>query len=354
MTLGVGDKVVVEKSDCGYVIRKSIDDAVTLDGHTPSEFLLKTGGTMSGQIDHTDLYFILGFQTGIDSGAGGVNAEMIFHDMQYPGGKSLSDIVANLNVFSSDPATSRGAGEVIYQSTAGTLKVNTQTTNPTTNPTLTEVGGGDFYADGSVPMTGDLTINKASPAIELNTSATSSLLKFLQSTTLKAQIWTTNDYLIMKSYAGDIQIIASESAGEKIELGTNDTIRLTIADALITAAVALAMGGNAITDAAIAGTNSATFKINQDNAGVEASAIEFDRGSVATAARILWSEANDWFSFEEVTGSTKTTIDAAKLQVSDGVNLDGSTGTIKISEDDATGDMVLQVASGDAIVFKAV
>ena len=371
MTLGVGDKVVVEKSDCGYVIRKSIDDAVTLDGHAPSEFLLKTGGTMSGQIDHTDLYFILGFQTGIDSGAGGVNAELMFHDMQYPAGKSLSDIVANLNVFSSDPSTSRGAGEVIYQSTAGVLKVNTQTTNPTTNPTWTAVGaGGDFYADGSVPMTGDLTIDKSSPAIELDASGTSSLLKFLQSSVLKGQIWTASDYLIMKSYAGDLQIAGPSLAGKNIDLITNDVARLRIADAAATLAVSLVMGSNKITglgtptadaDAAtkgyvdaLLGTDAATFKINQDNAGAEASALEFDRGSEATAARLHWSETNDRFTFESIVGSALAEVRTKQIDVQDQINLDDTVGTVMIKKNDTTGDMELQVAAGDSIVFKAV
>lgn len=279
---------------------------------------------------------------------------MAASDITMPDGKYLADIVANLNVVASDPATSRGAGEIIYQSTAGILKVNTGTAG---SPVWTAVGAGgagDFKADGSVPMTGDLTIDKASPAVILDTSATSSLLKFLQSSVAKAQIWTSNAYLIIKSFAGDLQIIASESAGSKVEIGTNDTIRLSVADDAITTTVPLAMGGNAITNAAIAGTNSALFIINQNNAGVEASAIEFDRGSVATAARILWSEANDWFSFEDVTGSTKATIDAAKLQVTDAVNLDGQTGTVKISENDSTGDMEFQVAAGDSFVFKTV
>ena len=145
-------------------------------------------------------------------------------------GTTLANLVGNRNVYSSDPATSRGAGEIIYQSVAGVLKVNTQTVDPTTDPTWTEVGSGEW-------------VGAATSALDMN--------------------------------------------------------------------------GYAITEAAIAGTNAATFKINQDNAGAEASAIEFDRGSVATAARILWSEANDYFLFEEVVSSTLAKIVAGAMVTGD-------------------------------------
>ena len=78
-----------------------------------------------------------------------VSDTMAASDITMPDGKFLADIVANLNVFASDPATSRGAGEIIYQSTAGTLKVNTQTVDPTTDPTWTSVGAGGWNGNAT-------------------------------------------------------------------------------------------------------------------------------------------------------------------------------------------------------------
>jgi hypothetical protein len=71
-------------------------------------------------------------------------------DIIFPDGTLLKDLVGNQNVFSSDPSTSVGAGEIIYQSTAATLKVNTQTVNPTTNPIWTSVGGGGVTDHGAL------------------------------------------------------------------------------------------------------------------------------------------------------------------------------------------------------------
>ena len=71
-------------------------------------------------------------------------------DIIFPDGTLLKDLVGNRNVYSSDPATSVGAGEIIYQSTAATLKVNTQTVNPTTNPIWTSVGGGGVTDHGAL------------------------------------------------------------------------------------------------------------------------------------------------------------------------------------------------------------
>lgn len=72
-----------------------------------------------------------------------------------PQGVDIRDVIANLNSFSSDPTTSRGAGEIIYQSTAGVLKWNSQTTNPKTNPTWSVIcGGWDGNATSNLDMNG--------------------------------------------------------------------------------------------------------------------------------------------------------------------------------------------------------
>lgn len=54
MGLNVGDIVLVEKTESGYVIIANITDADKLDGYEGSEYLLKAGGTMTGQLDARD------------------------------------------------------------------------------------------------------------------------------------------------------------------------------------------------------------------------------------------------------------------------------------------------------------
>ena len=302
-------------------------------------------------------------------------------DIIFPDGTLLKDLVGNRNVFSSDPATSVGAGEIIYQTTAATLKVNTQTVNPTTNPIWTSVGGGGvtdhgaltgltdddhtqyLLVNGSRSLTGDLTFNKSAPSIIFDTNdfidydKTSNAFDFsiggasklyLSATDLIAQtniaFLKTDPVLQFDSY----DYFKYISASNALQLFIASTIEYEFT------ASALDLKNNSLNNANIAGTNAATFKINQDNAGVEASAIEFDRGSEATAARIHWSEANDRFTFEEVTGSTLAEVRTKQLDVQDQINLDDTVGTVMIKKNDSTGDMELQVASGDSIVFKAV
>lgn len=54
MGLSVGDIVLVEKTESGYVIIANITDADKLGGYEGSEYLLKTGGAMVGQLDARD------------------------------------------------------------------------------------------------------------------------------------------------------------------------------------------------------------------------------------------------------------------------------------------------------------
>jgi hypothetical protein len=60
-------------------------------------------------------------------------------DVIFPDGTLLGDVVANLNVFSSNPATSRGKGEIIYNSTDDEVYKNTGTSG---SPVWVGIGGG--------------------------------------------------------------------------------------------------------------------------------------------------------------------------------------------------------------------
>ena len=51
----------------------------------------------------------------------------------------LATVIANINVFASNPATSEGEGEIVYNSTDNKVYVNTGTAS---SPTWTELGSG--------------------------------------------------------------------------------------------------------------------------------------------------------------------------------------------------------------------
>jgi hypothetical protein len=101
-----------------------------------------------------------------------------------PNAVDIRDVIANLNSFAADPSTSRGRGEIIFQTTASVLKVNTQSTNPKTNPTWEDVGGvgggglANVVEDLTPQLGGDLDCNtkKITGVTEIQTT-TSILFK---------------------------------------------------------------------------------------------------------------------------------------------------------------------------------
>ena len=184
----------------------------------------------------------------------------------------------------------------------------------------TAITGGDiiFWPEGVASFTMTATGAISYQPINIDSSG-NPLLSFSKSASYRGAIGIGNsDQIVIESEHGGIVLGTYAGTGGTIDMNPKDGgVVATFDSAAIDFTQPLDMNGDAITDAAMAGTNSATFKINQDNAGVEASAIEFDRGSVATAARILWSEANDWFSFEAVTGSTAAKIIAGTMVTGD-------------------------------------
>lgn len=255
-------------------------------------------------------------------------------DITFPDGSILADLVGNRNVYSTDPATSKGAGEIIYQSTAKVLKVNIQTVDPTTNPTWDVVGGGGatdhgaltglsgddhtqyLLTNGSRNMTGDLTVHKSNPNLILYpTDANSPRVALRNSANaLKGSIYQTVDDLSVVSEDGDLYLATQVTTGGNIKLESKAVTQLEISNTEINASVPLDMNGNAITNATIAGTNGASFTINQDNVGAEvAMALNFNRGSTAADARMLWSVANQHFAFESVDSTTNADIKVADI-----------------------------------------
>ena len=133
----------------------------------------------------------------------------------------------------------------------------------------TEVGGGaaagDFYADGSVPMTGNLTINKSNPGILLKpTVASSPTVDFYN-------VLGTIDGTVYTVDAGDMVVLGEKdlylstviTTGGSVFLETKGIPRLTIADTVLTASIPLAMGANKITGLGAATANGDALRYEQ-------------------------------------------------------------------------------------------
>jgi hypothetical protein len=79
-------------------------------------------------------------------------------DVILPGGTTVGDLIANLNVFVSNPATSRGKGEIIFNSTDNEVYKNTGTAE---SPVWVGFGGGGELINDTTPqLGGDLDCNE--------------------------------------------------------------------------------------------------------------------------------------------------------------------------------------------------
>lgn len=92
-------------------------------------------------------------------------------DVIFPDGSKLADLKANLNVFTSNPATSQGEGELIYNSTDNHIYKNTGTAG---TPVWVGVGIGllNIVEDTTPQLGGDLDGNgkKITGVTEIQTS----------------------------------------------------------------------------------------------------------------------------------------------------------------------------------------
>jgi hypothetical protein len=68
-------------------------------------------------------------------------------DILFPDGTTLADVVANRNVVTSNPATSQGEGEIIYNSTDNEAYKNTGTAG---TPVWESMGGGIWEDDETI------------------------------------------------------------------------------------------------------------------------------------------------------------------------------------------------------------
>jgi len=79
-------------------------------------------------------------------------------DTIFPNNLNLADMKANLNTFSTNPPTSQGEGEIIYNSTDDEVYKNTGTVG---TPVWETIGGGleNIVEDTTPQLGGDLDCN---------------------------------------------------------------------------------------------------------------------------------------------------------------------------------------------------
>ena len=289
-----------------------------------------------------------------------------------PNGVDIRDVIANLNSFATLPTTSRAAGEIIYYSGDNTIRWNSQTTNPTTNPTWSNLSTGGGVTDhgaltgltdddhtqympvsASRNFTGDVSIDTATPSLD-----------FAEGGSFRGGVYVNaTDDFVMECELGKIILGTDPTNGDVIEINPKaGGVVATFNLASISFAQPLAMGGNKITglgtptadsDAAtkgyadtLPGVDGVSFILDQDNAGAGvSSSLRFNRGSTDGDAAIWWDEGDDEFQFESDVGVTIGSILIDECRHG---------GSVKTSRNPSTGDYEIEVASGDSIVFKAV
>ena len=103
----------------------------------------------------------------------------------------------------------------------------------------------------------------------------------------------------------------------------------------------------------ITGIDGTTFTLNEDHTGAPSAncAFKVERGTSGDA-RMVWNEIDDRWEFDD--DDIHVPIKCSRVETSDGIYFDGSTGDYKIAENDGTGDLEITVPTGKSIVFKAV
>ena len=103
---------------------------------------------------------------------------MAASDITLPDGTFLSDVIANRNVVSSNPATSQGEGEIIYNSTDDEIYKNTGTAG---TPVWELLGGGLWEDDSSlVTLTTPRDIDLEGKRLYLKKGASEALSTYIE------------------------------------------------------------------------------------------------------------------------------------------------------------------------------
>lgn len=194
---------------------------------------------------------------------------------------------------------------------------------------LTGLGDNDhtqYVLDTGDTMTGNLSINKTDPALQLKTGGT-----------IQGRMYTTS---------GDTVVLADIASGD-LYLST------------------LAAGGGDIyiePDSGELYTTATALTLDHNNAGAEnETMIKFDRGTTdANDAAFVWHVTDDMFKcYSDVDAGTRIlgNLKVGYILAQSGISLDGNTiasSKVKIEENDTTGDMEFTVQTNDSFVFKTV
>ena len=185
-------------------------------------------------------------------------------DILFPDGTTLADVVANLNSFATLPTTSRGSGEIIHYSGDNTIRWNSQTTNPTTNPTWSDLSAGGVTDHGALTgladddhtqympvnasrnFTGDVSIDTATPSLD-----------FAEGGSFRGGVYVNaTDDFVMECELGKIILGTDPTNGDVIEINPkaggvvatfNSTV-ITFAQMLAATKIVTGDHGTAATD----------------------------------------------------------------------------------------------------------
>ena len=93
----------------------------------------------------------------------------------------LSSIIANLNQFATLPTTSIGAGEIIHYTGDNTIRWNSQTVDPTTDPTWSELGDSVWEDSGTlVTLTTPRDVDLEGKRLYLKKEASEALSTYIE------------------------------------------------------------------------------------------------------------------------------------------------------------------------------
>ena len=263
----------------------------------------------------------------------------------------LSSIIANLNSFATLPTTSKGAGEIIHYSGVNSIRWNSQTVDPTTNPIWSDLsaGGWDGNATSLLDMNGysieEVNVINANTLSSYNAGKVSLIHSLIPS----IDNWTDLGSSALKFDTIYVNVITGISSN--LAMSTNkitglgaptvngDAIRYEHIVADEHTQYLLVSGSRTMAGALDMGNNSINA-INTLNANTLSS---YNAGKVSIVHSLVPS-IDSWIDLGDATHAfDEVYVDKVKLG-----------GSVKIEKNGSTGDMELQVASGDSIVFKAV
>ena len=243
---------------------------------------------------------------------------------------------------SSEPSSDAGHdntgenGNLYYNTTSKILFQNDGTYS---SPNWVAVGGGDFLANGTVPMTGNLTFNKVDPAINFSEDGSNIMGRIYGTTPTTGSITAIAD-----GGGGEITLTSTahgKVAGDKIIIsGTTDYDGLFVVISVTT---------NTINIAEVY-TSSQTGDWYTSSMVLISEIGDLYISTAATLGGNIYLEPED--GLVDVDGTLNADQVTTNLGTSGGVVLDGNATTPATKIQENSGNMEFSIAAGKVFIFK--